>query len=164
MGVFDLLGLGKDAINEVQLSPVLRERIALVEDKYEAVVKELEQCKQRVAALERENADLRARIPSREITLKPNTIRVLLYIFQATETDAREVGLMASRLEMTQGVLQYHLDRLRAARFAHESAVDIDGVYWALTPDGRKYLVESVPQEMLEQCAMETFRTCDMGR
>jgi len=169
--LMDLLDRGKDAINEVQLAEPLRERIVLAEErialaeaKYATTAEDLEQCRQRIADLERENLNLRAQTPSAEITLKPNTIRVLLYMFEATEMDDREVSLMASRLGMTQGVLQYHLDRLRAARLAHESAVDIDGVYWALTPDGRKYVMESVSQEMLGRCAMGTLGTSAMGR
>lgn len=153
--LMDLLDRGKDAINEVQLAEPLRERIALAEErialaeaKYATTAEDLEQCRQRIADLERENSNLRAQTPSAEITLKPNTIRVLLYMFEATEMDDREVSLIASRLGMTQGVLQYHLDRLRTARLAHESAVDIGGVYWALTPDGRKYLMESVSDRL----------------
>ena len=54
------MGLLQDLLKEVPLSSVLKERVALAEEKYENAVKEMEGYKQRIAALERENEILRA--------------------------------------------------------------------------------------------------------
>jgi hypothetical protein len=53
----------QNLLQGVPLSAVLRERIALAEQKYEATLRENEQLKQKVEFLERENAELRAQIP-----------------------------------------------------------------------------------------------------
>jgi DNA-binding MarR family transcriptional regulator len=70
--------------------------------------------------------------------------RVLVQMFKASQTEARDVGALAAALGMERGVLQYHLDRLKESGLA-----DVTGgnyiqrhVYWALRPEGRKYVVE----------------------
>ena len=49
----------QELLTEVPLSAVLRERVARAEERY---ARELENCRQRVAAVERENEALRAKI------------------------------------------------------------------------------------------------------
>jgi DNA-binding transcriptional ArsR family regulator len=139
------MGWIEDVLKEVPLSAVLKERVALADQKYEACLREVEALKKKVAALERENADLRARIPQRdeEAPLRKETERVLVHMFSAPEMDEREVGAMAEALGMERSVLQYHLDRLNEAGLAHMTGGDIDGVYWALKLKGRQYVVES---------------------
>jgi cell shape-determining protein MreC len=74
----------QNLLQGVPLSAVLRERIALAEQKYEATLRENEQLKQKVEFLERENAELRAQIPQaqEEIVLSDDDKHVLVYIFQ----------------------------------------------------------------------------------
>jgi hypothetical protein len=57
------MGAIQDLLQEVPLSAVLRERVGLAEAKYNLAVKENEDLKQRLRALEEENASLRAQIP-----------------------------------------------------------------------------------------------------
>jgi hypothetical protein len=142
----DIVGVGKDALNEAQLQPILRERIALIQDRYDATVRQLEQCQERIADLERENANLRAQIPSTtKITFQPDTVHVLRYLFQhERDRDDREVDLMASRLRMERGVLQYHLGRLKTEKFAHWGGLTVDGDYWRISQAGRVHLMEQV--------------------
>ena len=137
------MGSIQDLLQEVPLAAVLRERVALAEQKYEAAIRQVEELKQRVAALERENAELRARIPHRkETTLGEDTARVLVQIFKARELEDRAVDTMARALGMEEGVLRYHLDRLNEAGLAHMTSGDHEHVYWALEPKGRQYVVE----------------------
>jgi hypothetical protein len=137
------MGAIQDMLQEVPLAAVLRERVALAEQKYEAAVREVEALKAKVAALERENAELRARIPrDKAAPLSKETELVLVQIFKAKEIEDRNVDNMATALGMDRGVMQYHLDRLNDADLAHESGSDIEGVYWALKPEGRRYVVE----------------------
>jgi DNA-binding transcriptional ArsR family regulator len=137
------MGAIQDILQEVPLAAVLRERVALAEQKYEAAVREVEALKTKVAALERENAALRSRIPrDKGAPLSKETELVLIQIFKAREIEDRDVDNMATALGMDRGVMQYHLDRLNEAGLAHKTASDIEGVYWALKPEGRRYVVE----------------------
>jgi hypothetical protein len=71
------MGCLQDLLKEVPLSSVLRERVALAEEKFERVNKELETCKQRVAGLEREIETLRAQLPVKQPkALNDDTTRV----------------------------------------------------------------------------------------
>jgi DNA-binding MarR family transcriptional regulator len=139
------MGLLQDLLKEVPLSSVLKERVALAEEKFERASKEIESYKQRVAALERENEMLRAQIPSKPPrTLDGDTARVLVGLFKAAEMEDRDVGAMARELVMERGVLQYHLDRLQEAGLADVTGANYlhEHIYWGLTPKGRQYVVE----------------------
>ena len=139
------MGWLQELLKEVPLSSVLKERVALAEEKYERAIREIEDFKRQIAVLESENANLRSQIPHEpEIALGVDTTRVLVHLFRAKEMHDRDVGNMARALEMERGVLQYHLDRLHEAKLA-----DVTGgnylhghTYWALTPEGRRYVVE----------------------
>jgi DNA-binding transcriptional ArsR family regulator len=139
------MGSIQDLLQEVPLAAVLRERVALADQKYEAAVREVEDLKPKVAALERENAELRAHIPPNVgAPLGEDTLRVLVQIFKAGQQEHRYVGVMAGMLGMERGVVQYHLDRLREAGLADTAGGNyLHGhVYWALTPAGRRRVVE----------------------
>ncbi|MGA9195106.1 MAG: hypothetical protein WB037_08455 [Pseudolabrys sp.] len=138
------MSLLQDLLKEVPLSSVLRERVALAEDKFERASKEIDGYRQRIAALERENEELRAQIPSGPPNIDADTDRVLVTIFRAEDMEDRDIGIMARKLSMERGILQYHLDRLKEAGLA-----DVTGgnylhghVYWGLTPKGRQHVVE----------------------
>jgi hypothetical protein len=140
------MSLVQDLLKEVPLSAVLQERVKLAEDRYTAANKEIESLKQRIGALEKENAELRAKIPQddADVSLSADTSRVLVHLFRVRDIEDRDVGAMCHALGMENGVLKYHLDCLREANLA-----DVTGgnylhghVYWALTPAGRKHVVE----------------------
>jgi hypothetical protein len=73
--------------------------------------------------------------------LEPNTIRVLSYLFSAIDHDACGVSVIAHRLNLKHGMVQYHLDRLDDLKFAMLGSVDMDDQYWMITAAGRKYAV-----------------------
>jgi DNA-binding MarR family transcriptional regulator len=101
-------------------------------------MRQLEQLKQRLAALERENAELRAQIPHGKevVSLSDDTTRVLVHLFRTDDLDDRDIGAMARALSMDRGTMQYHLDRLDEAKLAQCTGGNADGsVYWALTPE-----------------------------
>jgi DNA-binding MarR family transcriptional regulator len=54
------------------------------------------------------------------------------------------LGAMAKGLAMDQSLLQYHLERLQKAGLADLVGGNYlhDQVYWSLTPEGRRHLVE----------------------
>jgi DNA-binding transcriptional ArsR family regulator len=141
------MGSIQDLLQEVPLAAVLRERVALADQKYEAAIRQVEALKQRVTALEHENAELRAQIP-RQIKSSPalsdDTVRVLVQIFRARDIEDRDVGALAQVLGMERGVMQYHLDRLYDGGLAETTGGNyLHGhVYWGLTPKGRQHVVE----------------------
>jgi DNA-binding MarR family transcriptional regulator len=100
--------------------------------------------KQRVALLEKENAELREQAPRRDSALGHDTARVLVHLFQANDIDDRDVRTMAQALGMEIGVLKYHLDRLDQAGFASVSSGNYvtGAMYWSLSPEGRRKVVE----------------------
>jgi hypothetical protein len=76
--------------------------------------------------------------------LSEATIRVLVHLFRATDYERRSVVAMATELRLEKNILQYHLDRLLETKLA-----DIIGsnyrtghVYWDLTAEGRRLVVE----------------------
>jgi hypothetical protein len=140
------MGAIQDLLTEVPLSAVLKERVALADQKYERAREEIEGYKRRITDLEREVESLRARIPSE---LSPDfgadAARVLVHLFRAAaQMEARDVGNMARTLGIERGMLQYHLDQIRDAGLADVASANyVHGhVYWALKPDGRRYVVE----------------------
>ena len=139
------MGSIQDLLQEVPLAAVLRERVALADQKYEAALRDVEQLRRKVAALEKENAELRAQIPqTKQADLGDDTKRVLVHIFRARQLEERDVGVMASTLGMERGVMQYHLDLLREAGLAESTGGNyLHGhTYWALKPEGRRRVVE----------------------
>lgn len=140
------MGLIQDLFKEIPLSSVLRERVALAEEKYERANQESAELRKKVGDLEGENDRLRALVaPQSDGALGEDTSRVLVALFKATRKEDRDVGLLAQRLQMERGVLQYHLDRLHENGLAQSTGGNyLHGhVYWGLMPDGRKYAVEN---------------------
>jgi DNA-binding MarR family transcriptional regulator len=137
------MGSIQDLLQEVPLAAVLRERVALADQKYEAALREVEQLKRKVEALERENTELRAQIP-KNADLRDDTKSVLVHLFKAARQEERDIGAMAAALRMEKGVLQYHLDRLREAGLAVRSSGNVlrGQTYWVLTAEGRRRVVE----------------------
>jgi hypothetical protein len=115
---------------------------AFEEKKHEAMLRENEQLKQRVEALELGNAKLRAQITqTKEAILSDDTDRVLVHMFKATQ--GQEVGAMATALGMESTLLQYHLERLLQSGLAHVAINYVERKkYWVLTPKGRQRVVE----------------------
>ena len=137
------MGWVQDLLREVPLSSVLKERVALADEKYEGAMKEIEALSGRVIALEKENAELRAQLPQGQ-KLGDDTVRVLVHLFRTDDLDGRDVGAMSRALGMERGVLKYHLDRLDDVKLAECPGGNyVEGhFYWALTSDGRRHVIE----------------------
>ncbi len=134
-----------DTLKEVPLSAVLKERIALAEQKYDRAVEETQELRKKIAELEQELAELRAkRSPEPAGDLSNDLCQVLVYLFRATGND-RDVGALAQQLQMERGVAVYHLEQLDARGLVvHAGGNYLYGhVYWVLTPEGRRYVVEN---------------------
>ena len=137
------MGALQDLLQEVPLSAVLRERVALAEQKYEAAMRENAELRHRLHALENKNTAIRVLAPPTDIDgLDEDTARILVHLFRA-EGDAKDVGITARILGMEKGVVQYHLDQLKSAGMANCTSGNYvkHHMYWSLTPEGRKYAV-----------------------
>jgi hypothetical protein len=138
------MGAIQNLLVEVPLSAVLKERVALAEQKYEGAIRENADIKQRLQVLEQENVALRAQIPKQwNDGLDADTAQVLVHLFRAEGVD-RDVGITARTLQMEKGIVKYHLGLLKDVGFAAVTSVNyVTGhVYWSLTPAGRKHAVE----------------------
>jgi hypothetical protein len=96
------MGLLQDLLKEVPLSSVLKERVALAEEKHARAMEENEGYKKRVASLERENESLRAQLPKSDGTLSENTACVLVHLFRAPTREHRDVSFMSRQLVMSE--------------------------------------------------------------
>ena len=147
MGLFQHI---LDWLKDLPLSALLKERLALAEDKYERaaaedreLAAEIKKVKDQIAALKAEQAEA-LQTQKVDPELIEDTVRVLLYLFNTAVPNDRDAGRMSTALKMEPNVLQYHLDRLKAAGFAYGGgSLTVHGhSYWNLTPRGRQHVVE----------------------
>lgn len=139
------MGLLQDLLKEVPLSAVLKERVALAEQKFDQVDKENQRLRQRVANLEKEVSDLHAQLPCEPAQgLDEDTCRVLVYLFRAQD-QKRDVGALAGHLQIEHGVAEYYLERLNELGLALRTGGNYryGHTYWGLTTQGRQYVVEN---------------------
>jgi DNA-binding MarR family transcriptional regulator len=82
--------------------------------------------------------------PQRQDHFSDEAIRVLTYLFKMTDPEHRDVGVMAKVINLERNALLYHLDRLEEAKLAENTGFNyVSGrVYWDLTAQGRRYVVE----------------------
>lgn len=134
------MGWIRDLLKEVPLSTVLQERVELAEEKFAKVEAEAQSLRDRIVALESENAELRGRLP-RQGTVSADGGRILVCLFR--EEGRGDKRHLAGHLQMEVGVVQYHLDRLKELGFAQRTGGRADGtVFWGVTAEGRRYVVE----------------------
>ena len=138
------MGWITDLLKDVPVTAVVKERLALAEDKYKTVADEKNRLQERIAVLEEENASLRAQLPKKKDgALEDDTKRVLVQLFTATDIEDRGVRSISNALRIANGVAKYHLDRLEDANLALCTSADDIDVYWNITPEGRRYAVEN---------------------
>ena len=142
-----------ELLKDIPTTAVLRERVMLVEERYRQQTDEVTtlkadngQLSNRVAALETENANLRKQVSGaarQEPVLSDDTVRVLVALFEAAGLDDNGTHYLGRELQMSQSVLQYHLDELEKHGLA--SCGSFNGLtgdaYWGLTPAGRARVV-----------------------
>ena len=139
------MGSIQDLLTELPLSAVMKQRVALAEEKFDQAVAEAEKLRQRVADLEKEVAELHAQLPSKPAgDLDDATCQVLVYLFRCRDEEC-DLGVLAQRLQMERGIAKYHLDQLNTRGLARAQGGNyLTGAeYWGLTPEGRQYVVEN---------------------
>ncbi len=134
-----------DLVKGIPEAAVLRERVALADQKYDRALEEAEELRQKVADLEREVTELRKQLPSEPTgDISEDTAKVLVHLFMSEDEASGEVRAIASQFNMENSVAEYHLERLDEHKLASPADYNpIDGtVNWELTTDGRRYVVE----------------------
>lgn len=137
-----------DLIKDIPVSAVLKERLALAEDKFNKITDENGELRERVAELEAEVTDLRARIPAEPKQaphdLSEKTLEVMVYLFRAQGRN-KDVGIIASNVRLERSEAEYHLELLEERGLSEITGGDyVDGhIYWDLTTLGRRYVVEN---------------------
>lgn len=141
MGIFD--GLEK-LITEHGSAAILKERIALANDKYAALERKVAQLSEENAQLRAENAQLRANPPQRKAAPDPAEIdetaeKILVLLSKNPRLELEQVaGQLGIELELA----AFYLEELERSRF-------IDGLYSTIAPttysldqEGRRLLIK----------------------
>lgn len=144
----------KELLTDIPLSEVLKERIALADDKVRKaelerheLATELDAAQKKIEQLERELSELKKQSIEDKVgnKLDGDASRVLGYLFNA-KGEERDTRYISRRLDLQEGMLDYHLDTLESINFAVCSGGNyVSGaVYWDITPAGRKFAVEHI--------------------
>lgn len=134
------MGMLLDMLKEVPLSAVLKEKLADAEA-------EIEKLTERVAALEKENVELRSKCQSVTQTsgLREDSVQMLVLMFKDGGRHGLSISQLAGLLNIERSMGQYHMDQLRERKLAKQTGFAVIGKEsgWILTPEGRKYAVEN---------------------
>ena len=150
MGLLD--GLEK-LINEHGSATILRERIALAEDKHSAL-------ETKVAELETENKTLKSNLEkaTKEIARLNNIVesfqkeqgieklkdieeQILKFLFDINQ--ALKATHIASKFGIDVGVAEYHISKLLKSNFIGNLLSTVDDTRYEITSKGRAYIVEN---------------------
>lgn len=141
-------------INEHGSAVILKERIALANDKYAALEKKLSESKKRCEGLVAENERLAARVAEFEaarstgnaakLELEADTERALMAVSKGQSLFAGEV---AQQLGIGEQLARHHLEVLSEADLLNQSltmspAARNAGPRYTLSPAGRKHLAQ----------------------
>ena len=142
----------KELLTDIPLSEVLKERIALADDRvtradaeYRRIERELSDATSKIERLEKEVYALRAQVSAAsKPDLSSETIAVFKHLFHA-EGEECDITFTSHRVGLSLGKTKYHLDALKTAKFAACTGGNFlhGHTYWSLTPRGRKFAVES---------------------
>lgn len=150
MGLLD--GFEK-LINEHGSAVILKERIALANDKYAALEQKLSTSELRAKNLESENKGLRLDLEKAQVKIRNLEEKLIERHGQRLE-EAREQLLqllakhpnvtdaqLARGMDINVQLVMFHLTALEKMKFVHGSYNAIDDTEWSLAHEGRAYLV-----------------------
>lgn len=154
-----MLKMFEKLINEHGSSTILKERIELINDKYEALSDKLENSKKENQLLHQENETLKQQIVDLQRQLEsypvndefPHEQKEILKLLFKTNDSVRD-ELIARELNIEIGVLNYHIDELLEKEFInHPSYImgsSLTGTKGyrkqSISKNGRKYVVEFI--------------------
>jgi hypothetical protein len=144
-------------INEHGSSTILKERILLINDKYEVLQTKLELSEKENAQLRKENEEFRNKLEALECKnqvevskLPEAQINLLKVLFN--NTDGVDEKVLANELQVDLGTLNYHTDELLEGglidhpgfTMANSFTGEPGSCYHNISKEGRKYLIEVV--------------------
>jgi len=150
MGLLD--GIEK-LINEHGSAVILKERIALANDKYAALEQKLSASDLRVSELESENKGLRSNLEKTQVevqNLKKLTEqshgsrlegvkeKILVALTQHEELEAAQISRM---LGIGSQLATFHLEELKSSDMVNDYYAVDSPVFWGIIQGGRAYLV-----------------------
>lgn len=150
MGLFD--GLEK-LINEHGSAVILKERIALANDKYAALEQKLATSELRAANLESENQRLRLDLEKAQEKIRNLEEQLVEHHGQRLEEVKEQLlqllakhpnfteAQIAGAMEINVQLITFHLTELERTQFVHGSYSAIDDTEWSIDHEGRAYLV-----------------------
>lgn len=144
------MGWIQDILTEVPLSAVMKERLALAEQKYDEAVAENERLRGRVAELEGENAELRneneqfraqlAVEPVDNPQLSESELAILQLLYRAQKSVPPEA--ISSQLGIEPGRVQHWLYKLKDRKYVRTDLNMVTGARYAIGRKGLDYLIE----------------------
>ncbi len=152
-----MLEMFEKLINEHGSSVILKERIALINDKYEALQYKLESSQKENELLKKENEILKGQLEllntqaqkaaSKELLIHPSQQEILKHLF--SNSDGVDESLLARTVNLDIGMLSYHLDELLEQGLIDNPGYSMGNGFTGesgrtthyISKDGRKYVV-----------------------
>ncbi|MGO9019117.1 MAG: hypothetical protein ACLQVJ_12300 [Syntrophobacteraceae bacterium] len=136
------MGWFTDLIKDVPVSAVVKERLALAEDRFRAIEEENKKLKRRIAALEEENKGLRAQSPASQQPQEPEEIeiKIMTLLSKIGQGTIRDV---AQTLQISITKAEYHISEMEEAELLHGSYSYVDEATFSLAQKGRVFLVKN---------------------
>ena len=108
------MGWITDLVKEYPALAVAKERLALAQEKYDAISNENEQLKAKIQELEGENKQLKTRLDEVEPRGKGELTEIEIDIFKLFASAGRDLtaGAVASHLGLSQTKAEYYLSKL----------------------------------------------------
>ena len=147
MNIFEPL---EKLINEHGSATILKERLGLAKDKYEALERANDALKIEVAALKAELDQAKREIQSlQELAVQKESDkldevqeRILVALWNVPlGFDGPDVRLVAGELNISEQVAQFHLVDMERANLVDGSYSSVDPTTWRIGQRGRRYLI-----------------------
>ena len=155
-----MLDMFEKLINEHGSSVILKERIELINDKYEALVEKLSNKEEENKILKQENELLKQKIEQYEAQATtaqtnndalPREQQAILRLLFNVNSNIRDEHI-AKELKMEMGVLEYHLDELQEKDLINHPSYTMGSSFigsegyreQSISKNGRKYVVETL--------------------
>jgi hypothetical protein len=130
-------------INEHGSAVILKERIALAEDKYAALERKVKELSDENDRLRSENAELKGQIPaatsSEPVQVDETGEKILLLLAQHP---GMELPAIATQLKVAKDFAAFHVDELENAGLVHGSYSMMAAARYSLDQEGRRYLIK----------------------
>lgn len=129
-------------ITEHASASVLKERIALAEDKYAALERKVKELTEENSKLQSENAELAKRVPAEKATPAVDELgdKVLAFLSQQPEVP---ISHIARALGISKELAEFHIEELENANLISGSYSAMARPTYSLAQEGRRHLIKN---------------------